>query len=52
MENVTSESARPETVRSRLTSWMGPGFLVALVALFIVAPWSFKGKLDAVCYGI
>ncbi len=55
MDNLASERTAPETKRSRIPSmpsWIGPAFLVAVVAVFIVAPWSFKGKLDAVCYGI
>ncbi len=52
MDNLASERTVTETKRSRIPSWIGPAFLVAVVAVFIVAPWSLKGKLDAVCYGI
>lgn len=38
--------------RSRVTTWLAPAFLLALVAVFLVAPWSLKNKLDAVCFGI
>ncbi len=38
--------------RVPLAAWMAPAFLLALVAVFIAAPWSLKNKLDAVCFGI
>lgn len=38
--------------RAGIATWIAPTFLLALVAVFIVAPWSLKGKLDAVCFGI
>ncbi len=38
--------------RARLVGWIGPAFLVTLVAIFLIAPWSLKIKLDAVCFGI
>jgi hypothetical protein len=38
--------------RVKLAAWLAPGFLLALVAAFILAPWSFKDKLDAIPYGI
>ncbi len=41
-----------EVKRSRFVDWLAPAFLVGLVAIFLVAPFSLKGKLDAVCYGI
>ncbi len=52
MENATPERVGVETRRTKMAGWIGPGFLVAAVAIFVLAPWSFKGKLDAVCYGI
>ncbi|HEX7588579.1 MAG TPA: DUF2085 domain-containing protein [Anaerolineae bacterium] len=36
----------------RLRAWLAPGFLLALVAVFLVAPWSFKDKLNAIPYGL
>ncbi len=36
----------------RAASWLGPAFLAGLVVVFLVAPWSIKNKLDAVCFGI
>ena len=38
--------------RLRLVAWIAPAFLLALVAAFILAPWSFKDKLDAIPYGL
>ncbi len=38
--------------RARWVSWIAPAFLLALVAVFLAAPWSLKIKLDAVCFGI
>lgn len=40
------------TRRQQFAKWVAPGFLTALVAVFILAPWSLKDKLDAVCFGI
>ncbi len=44
--------AELEAKRAGLAAWLAPAFLLGLVAIFILAPWSLKGKLDAVCYGI
>lgn len=41
-----------EMTRVRVATWLAPAFLIALGALFILAPWSLKEKLDAVGYGI
>ncbi len=41
-----------EVKQSRFPSWLGSAFLIGLVAIFLVAPFSFKGKLDSICYGI
>lgn len=41
-----------EPGRGRIVNWIAPAFLLGLVAVFLVAPWPLKGKLDAVCYGI
>ena len=38
--------------RAGIATWIAPAFLLALVTVFIAAPWSLKGKLDAVCFGI
>lgn len=38
--------------REQLAPWIAPAFLTALVIAFILAPWSLKDKLDAVCFGI
>jgi hypothetical protein len=38
--------------RARIVTWLAPGFLIALVGIFVLAPWSLKTKLDAVCFGI
>lgn len=40
------------TQRPQFTKWVAPGFLITIVAVFILAPWSLKDKLDAVCFGI
>jgi hypothetical protein len=39
-------------LHAKVEVWLAPGFLLALVALFVLAPWSFKDKLDAIPYGI
>ena len=41
-----------ESQRNPLARFLAPGFLFLLVVVFIVAPWSLKDKLDAVCFGI
>ncbi len=38
--------------RASIAAWLAPAFLLGLVAVFVAAPWSLKGKLDAVCFGI
>ncbi len=38
--------------RASIVAWLAPAFLLGLVAVFVAAPWSLKGKLDAVCFGI
>jgi hypothetical protein len=38
--------------RATVAAWLAPAILLGLVAVFIAAPWSLKGKLDAVCFGI
>lgn len=38
--------------KSKLVAWLAPAFLLGLVAIFIVAPWTVKSKLDAIGYGI
>jgi len=44
---------RRETVsRTVFEKWAAPAFMIALVALFAIAPWGLKAKLDAVCFGI
>jgi hypothetical protein len=41
-----------ESQRNRIVPWLAPGFLLLLVVVFLLAPWSLKDKLDAVCFGI
>ena len=41
-----------EVKHTRFPGWLAPAFLLGLVAIFLVAPFPFKGKLDAICYGI
>jgi len=36
----------------RVAAWIAPVFLVALVAAFVLAPWSLMDKLQGVCFGI
>ncbi len=38
--------------RKSFTNWLAPAFLLALTAVFLIAPWGLKDKLDAVCFGI
>jgi hypothetical protein len=38
--------------RMRIAAWLAPAFLLALVAVFILAPWSPMDKLQGVCFGI
>jgi hypothetical protein len=38
--------------QQQFAKWVAPGFLITIVAVFILAPWSLKDKLDAVCFGI
>jgi|GEM_PF-2115079 len=41
-----------QTQLNRISSWLAPGFLGLFVIVFLLAPWSVKDKLDAVCFGI
>ena len=41
-----------ESQHHRIATWLAPGFLIAFVVVFLLAPWSLKDKLDAVCFGI
>jgi hypothetical protein len=41
-----------QTQRNRIAPWLAPGFLLLLVVVFLIAPWSLKDKLDAICFGI
>lgn len=41
-----------ESKRNSLAPWLAPGFLLLFVVVFLLAPWSLKDKLDAVCFGI
>ena len=38
--------------RNHIAPWLAPGFLGLLVVVFLLAPWTLKDKLDAVCFGI
>jgi hypothetical protein len=38
--------------RSRITDWLAPAFLLALVAAFLLAPLPLMDKLHGVCFGI
>ena len=41
-----------DSPRARFAPWLAPGFLGLFVVVFLLAPWSLKDKLDAVCFGI
>jgi hypothetical protein len=41
-----------QTRRALIVTWIAPAFLLALVGVFVLAPWSLNDKLDAVCFGI
>lgn len=41
-----------QTERGRTLALIAPVFLLALVGIFVIAPWSLKDKLDAICFGI
>lgn len=38
--------------RLKIAAWIAPAFLLALVAVFVVAPWSMTDKLQSICFGI
>ncbi len=38
--------------RIAVVKWLGPAFLLVLVAGFVVGPWSLMDKLYGVCFGI
>jgi hypothetical protein len=38
--------------RTRIAEWLAPAFLLALIALYLLAPFPFIDKLNGVCFGI
>jgi len=38
--------------RAKIVPWLGPAFLVALVAIFLLLPFPLMDKLHGVCFGI
>ncbi len=38
--------------RLKIAAWIAPAFLLTLVAVFLLVPWSFMDKLQGVCFGI
>ncbi len=43
---------RISNLRPTLARYAAAIFFLALFAIFVLAPFSLKDKLDAVCYGI
>jgi len=37
---------------SKIISWLGPGFLLALVLIFLLLPFPLMDKLYGICFGI
>ena len=37
---------------ARFERWSAPAFFIVLALIFVLVPWSFKDKLDAICFGI
>jgi hypothetical protein len=42
----------PSTRRAKIIPWIGPAFLFALVAIFLLLPFPLMDKLHGVCFGI
>jgi hypothetical protein len=38
--------------RAKIIPWIGPAFLFALVAIFLLLPFPLMDKLHGVCFGI
>jgi hypothetical protein len=38
--------------RTRIAEWLAPTFLLALIAVYLFAPFPFIDKLNGVCFGI
>ncbi|MCI0475866.1 MAG: hypothetical protein L0Y55_06425 [Anaerolineales bacterium] len=38
--------------RAKIISWIGPGFLLALVVIFLLLPFPLMDKLHGICFGI
>jgi hypothetical protein len=53
---MTLESSNPTSAgpsrRAKIVPWLGPVFLIALVAIFLLLPFPLMDKLHGVCFGI
>jgi hypothetical protein len=38
--------------RAKIIAWLGPGFLLALVVIFLALPFPLMDKLHGICFGI
>ncbi|MEW5718195.1 MAG: hypothetical protein AB1817_06195 [Chloroflexota bacterium] len=51
MESLKASDTEP-TRRAKIIPWIGPAFLIALVAIFLLLPFPLMDKLHGVCFGI
>jgi hypothetical protein len=51
LESLKASDAAPSP-RAKIIPWLGPAFLIALVAVFLLLPFPLMDKLHGVCFGI
>jgi hypothetical protein len=44
--------SQPISRRAKIIPWLGPGFLLALVLIFLLLPFPLMDKLHGICFGI
>jgi hypothetical protein len=43
---------KPFHAAQKIIPWLGPGFLLALVLIFLLLPFPLMDKLHGICFGI
>jgi hypothetical protein len=51
LESPNLTSIEPSQ-RAKIIPWLGPAFLIAVVAIFLLLPFPLMDKLHGVCFGI
>jgi hypothetical protein len=51
LESLKANDIEPSR-RAKIVPWLGPAFLIALAAVFLLLPFPLMDKLHGVCFGI